>query len=506
MPGTNGTNEAAVPESDLRLLSNLRTLQNILVQRAQFAAQAGVTFDGGRDLYSALGYKRSLTPKDYRERYRRNGVAARIVEALPTSTWRHGGELIEDEDPNVITAFEQAWIDLNLRLRIWQKFKAADVLCGLGRYAVILIGAPGKFDQPLERVKPQDLRYLQPFGEEDVTITKYDAGDESERYGQPHEYTLKRQMIQGTTYQPPTTVQGRTVHWTRVLHVADGVLDDSVFGLCRMERGWNLLDDLEKVSGGGAEAFWRRADAGMQLKLDPSFKADPKHPDELEKVKEQIDEYINGLRRVLTTRGVDINQLSSAVADFSSPVGAIFDQLAASYGIPKRILMGSERGELASSQDQDNYAERVSDRRNDFAAPQVVRQGVDRFIKIGVLPEPKTYDVRWPEIRNLDEVQKATVAGLWADINAKFGATVVTAAEIRDLVLGLEPLVESEAPIVDVPAKVLPLVAAKRRLKFQKQSRLLGKAAIPVQTVEKLREAIRAENLTEVARILGVAA
>jgi hypothetical protein len=29
--------------------------------------------------------------------------------------------------------------------------------------------------------------------------------------------------------------------------------------------------DLEKVVGGGAEAFWRRADRGMQLDLDPTI-------------------------------------------------------------------------------------------------------------------------------------------------------------------------------------------------------------------------------------------
>jgi hypothetical protein len=441
---------ATTDAPELRILANLRTLSTVLEQRGAFAGSAGLTFGGSRDLYRALGYKRVILPRDYRTRYLRNGIAARIVEAAPKSTWRAGGELVEDEDPNTLTDFEQAWDDLNRRLKVWSTFQRTDILCGMGRYAIIVLGAPGDLNTELKQLKAEELLYLSPFSEEDAMITRYETDITSPRFGLPLEYMLRRTNISMTTIQPPSLLPGRPVHWTRVQHIADGLLDDHVFGVPRLERIWNLLDDLEKVVGGGAEAFWKRADAGMQLKLDPTVKADTK---DLEKVKQEIEEYTDGLRRVLTTRGVDITPLSSNVADFGSPVQAIMGQISASTGIPSRILTGSERGELASTQDRANWEERISDRRFDFAGPQVVRPFVDRMIELGVLPEPESYEVRWPDIRSFNDAERAIIAGQWAAINGSFGGIVVTANEIRDRVLGMEPLSPEElappAPPVD---------------------------------------------------------
>jgi hypothetical protein len=441
---------ATTDAPELRILANLRTLSTVLEQRGAFAGGAGLTFGGQRDLYRALGYKRVILPRDYRTRYLRNGIAARIVEAAPKSTWRAGGELVEDEDPNTLTDFEQAWDDLNRRLKVWSTFQRTDILCGMGRYAIIVLGAPGDLNTELKKLKAEELLYLSPFSEEDAMITRYETDIASPRFGLPLEYMLRRTNISMTTIQPPTLLPGRPVHWSRVMHIADGLLDDQVFGVPRLERIWNLLDDLEKVVGGGAEAFWKRADAGMQLKLDPTVKADTK---DLEKVKQEIEEYTDGLRRVLTTRGVDITPLSSNVADFGSPVQAVMGQISASTGIPSRILTGSERGELASTQDRANWEERISDRRFDFAGPQVVRPFVDRMIELGVLPEPEQYEVRWPDIRSFNDAERAIIAGQWAAINGSFGGIVVTANEIRDRVLGMEPLSPEElapaAPPVD---------------------------------------------------------
>jgi hypothetical protein len=443
--------EELVPDSpELRTLANLRTLSTVLQQRNIFAGDAGLTFNGSRDLYRALGYKRVLLPRDYRSRYLRNGIAARIVEAAPKSTWRAGGELVEDEDPDTLTAFEEAWDELNKRLKIWSVFQRTDILCGMGRYAIIVLGAPDDMNAELKKLRPEELMYLSPFSEEDALITRFETDVASPRFGLPVEYMLRRTHISMASIQPPALMPGRPIHWSRVMHVADGLLDDHVYGVPRLERIWNLLDDLEKVVGGGAEAFWKRADAGMQLKLDPTVRADPK---DLDAVKQQIEEYTDGLRRVLTTRGVDITPLSSNVADFSSPVKAIMDQISASTGIPSRILTGSERGELASTQDRANWEERVADRRYEFAGPQVVRPFIDRMIELGVLPEPKTYEVRWPDIRNFNDDERAAIAAKWAEINSKFGGVVVLANEIRDRVLGMQPLTPAElappAPPVD---------------------------------------------------------
>lgn len=426
----------------------MRALTAALVGRARLGGGglASTTFHGKRHLYEALGYPQRITLQEYRAMFHRNAVAGRIVESKPQATWRAGGEVIEDEDPDVETTFETAWRELDERLRIWSVFSRADVLAGMGHYSVILIGAPGKLEEPLEKLNGGPL-YLQPFAEDDARIDQYDLNTESERYGQPLYYALARLTNLSTTSDRlpiPTsaTLSGKRCHFSRVLHVpSDCALDDLVFGLPRLERVWNLLLDLEKVTGGGAEAFWKRADPGMQLELNPDVDFTPADEDKLDA---DLDAYTHGLKRILKTRGIDVNPLTSQVADFRGPASAIFDQLSAGTGIPQRILMGSERGELASSQDTEAWYERITDRRNEFARSFVVRPFVDKLVLLGALPKPAHYDVRWPEMRNLSDSQRAEVATKWSLLNRNANQVVVTAGEIRDRVLGLPALTDAQ--------------------------------------------------------------
>lgn len=450
---------AAASPASAAVAPRMRTARSTEMSRASLAA-GSVTFNGRRDLYEGLGYQRILRPWDYRNRYKRNAVAARIVEALPKSTWRGGGEVIEDEQPDIETPFELAWNDLNKKLSLWSMFQRTDVLAGLGRYAILLIGGGGAVDQPLKSLTVDSLLYLTPYSEEDATITEFEVDSKNVRYGMPLYYSIKRITTSSTATvprlvgvaTPPSlgTNVGQRVHYSRVIHIADGLLDDHVYGQPRLERTWNLLDDLEKVTGGGAEAFWKRADAGLHIDMDPMMELDDEEEEALE---DEIEDYTHGLKRVVKTRGMKMNPLTSGVAGFKDPVDSIISQISAGTGIPQRILMGSERGQLASQQDRDNYSERVFDRRREFAETQVIRPFIDRMIELGVLPEPKDpYEIRWPEIQNLDEVQRADVAVKYATINSTQGEVVVTTDEIRDRILQLPARKEVTSP----PAPTVP--------------------------------------------------
>ena len=48
-----------------------------------FARLMGVTFGGKRDLYEALGYDRQITIEQYRETYRRGGIAKPRISPGP---------------------------------------------------------------------------------------------------------------------------------------------------------------------------------------------------------------------------------------------------------------------------------------------------------------------------------------------------------------------------------------------------------------------------------------
>lgn len=516
----------------MALVADFRTATSAIMDRLRWFRQAGITFDGRRDTYQILGYPRILSNRDYRDRYTRGGVAGRIVDALPNATWRGEVELIEDEKPTTNTPFEQAWEDLDTRLQIQAKLSRVDKLSRLSTYAVLLIGAPGDLDTELPRGGPDNLLYLTPFiggggpvgigdtrrlvlaDDADCTIHTFEIDTKSPRFGQPLTYQLKRISL-------TTTDMGRMVHWTRIIHIAENLLEDEVYGQPALERVWNLLDDLDKVTGGGAEAFWLRANAGLHLNVDKDLavaKAKDGQPDELDKLKQQADDYANQMVRMLRTRGVEINQLGSDVANFLSPADAILTQIAGATSIPKRILTGSEMGELASSQDRDNWKDQVNGRQTGYAGPYIVRPLVARLIEYGYLPSPAkgplAYEVKWPHIQTLTEQEKVEGAKGWATVNQTQGTVVFTDDEIRDKWAGREPLTpaQKKQAIADKAALAV-LRPAPPNAQGAPQA---GKPVAPAapfgrraaeelnQTLRALEEAIESDDIEAIGTLLSL--
>lgn len=407
-------------------------------------AMAGYTFDGKRDVFSAMGYQKVLRVADYRLRYYRNAVAARIVEAFPKASWRGGAELIEDPNDIVIsTKFEKAWHEMVLRLNPWQALLRTDILAGLGTYAGMIIGAKGRSETQLPRgSRPEDLLYFASYAEDELKIESYDESTSSPRYGLPEYYLLTRVQKNRASTQPRAAlaIAGQRIHHSRIIHMADGLLDDRCFGTPRLERVWNLCDDLEKVTGGGSEAFYQRANGGVHLNLDPTVVIDDEERREMEA---QADEYIHGQRKIFRTRGIEVDRLGSDTAVFKQNCDAILAQISAGAGLPMRILTGSESGELASSQDRTNWNERVTDRRKEVCEPYV-RQLVDRLIEFGYLPKPKQYEVDWSTEEDLTEETRTTIAARMCVANqaqaVSSGYILMTSDEIRDRYLNLPPL------------------------------------------------------------------
>jgi hypothetical protein len=211
----------------------------------------------------------------------------------------------------------------------------------------------------------------------------------------------------------------------------------------------NLIDDLDKVTGGGAEAFWLRANAGLHINVDkamglpPPTMNKPTIPgvgkDERSDLRAQAESLQHQLQRVMVTRGVEVTQLSSSVADFKGPADAIITQIAGTKGIPKRILVGSEMGQLASGQDKDNWNTQVQDKRTSWAFPGVVKPLIDRLVDFGYLPKPKEFHVDWPVIEDLTEDEKVKLVLDMANVNKVQEAVVFTEDEMREK-LGLDPI------------------------------------------------------------------
>lgn len=353
------------------------------IGRAQMGAYLGKSYGGNRDIYTALGWPKNIPFDQYYSRYKRDGVASRIVKAAPDATWRKKPTLTDDPD-NSDTAFQNDWNKLVKDQNLYHYLSRVDRISGIGEYGVLLIGLDDNkpLNEPVE--KADNVIYLRPYSQGKATIQTQDKDVNSPRYGKPE------------TYQLSTASQSLAVHWSRLIHIAEGLDEDDVLGTPRLEPVYNLLLCLELVSGSSGEMFWRGAYPGMNYSIDPDSKQSP----DLADATEQIDAYTHGFQRYLKLKGIKVETLKPEIKSPKEFVQVLTMLIAAAKGMPQRILTGSERGDLASTQDEKAWSDSVDVRRTDYAEPVIIRPLADRLIEFGVLSEPKNneYVVDWPDI------------------------------------------------------------------------------------------------------------
>jgi hypothetical protein len=200
----------------------------------------------------------------------------------------------------------------------------------------------------------------------------------------------------------------------------------------------NYLMDLDKLVGGSAEMFWQGAFPGFAFKLDAGATAETQ---DLDDVKDQIFNFIHKFQRWLRLQGIDVQSLAPQVADPGPHVAAQVDMISAATGLPKRILLGSERGELASSEDKDNWADQTKDRQSNICEPVILRPFIDRMMFAGVLPEVE-YVIQWPDPSAPDDAARAEVGSkramsLAAYVNALGSDRIIPPEAVPEVLLGM---------------------------------------------------------------------
>jgi len=400
----------------MNMMESLRSMASVLTERASLAARMGKSFGTNRDLYAALGYTKFPTFDDYYSKYIRQDIAKAIVEALPNACWRKKPIVTElNSDPGKLTKFEEEWNTLIKDFSVWHYLTRADRIAGIGQYGVMLIGyQDGKeLREPVENAS--ELLYLRPYNENNAEISTWVEDSKDPRYGKPETYKLR---IRTALSNKSTSTSNVLVHHSRVIHIAEGLTDDDILGTPRLRPVLNRLNDLDLVAGGSAEMFWRGAFPGYGFKQDADATMDPQDMDDLE---DEIQKYMHNLERFIRLKGISVENLTTQVADPSNHVSVLVDLISAATRIPKRILMGSERGELASSQDERSWDNRVDERRRDFCEPMILRPFIDDLISAGVLSSPaEEYVIVWPDISVPTEKETAEVVKIKTEAFAKY--------------------------------------------------------------------------------------
>lgn len=376
-----------------------------LINRAALAARLGYQYGGDRDVYQALGYPDTISYSDYAARYGRQDIARAIINRPVSYTWKGQFRITEAGDDEE-TKFEKEWMDLYQRLGLKNKFVRLDKLSSIGNYGVLLLGFDdvrnkNDYEKPIEG-GGHKLFYVKPLGEGNAQVANYETRTAEERYGLPKIYDIH---IQQPGYS--ANVSTLKAHYSRVIHIVPELMESEIEGEPVLRSVWNRLIDLEKLVGASAEMFWRGARPGYIGKLPPDKGLDTDTEDALQ---DRMDEFDHNLRRWLLT-DMDVQPLASQVSNPKDHVDVQIQMISAITGIPKRILTGSERGELSSEQDLTSWYSMIQMRREEHAEPNIIRPFVDKMIEYGVLSEPQTgeYAVEWEDLFAASDKEQAEI-------------------------------------------------------------------------------------------------
>lgn len=432
-----------------------------MMYRMAYAVGLGQGFNGARNYYATFGY--NLTPKhsDFVAKYLRQDIATRVIKAPVDALWT--------DFPTVDggSRFTKAWNTLVYEQDVYKWLRQADIFAGLGMYSILLIGFDDgrALDQPVNTSRTNKVTFLQPYLEGSVEIDAIEVDSSNPRYGLPTRYkvTPGYSLIRTATVMANKSPAPFIVHYSRVLHLADNALENAVVGHSRLEPIYNVLDDILKVVGGASETYWLTSNRGMQVDVDKDLELEEEDADNLAA---EIDEYSNGLRRVMRTRGVKINSLGSDVADPRGVFNALIALLSSNTGIPQRVLMGAEAGQLASQQDRANWAVQVAQRIKNWGEPTVIKPFIQTLTSANALPSPtKEISYVWPEPFKMNPLERGQTSAQQArsitnvsramDTAQKMGVDLISVEEAREMTApGENLLVLSGTPTGKFPPKL----------------------------------------------------
>lgn len=449
-----------------------------------------------RDIDAECGHPVYITPADYWKKFDRGDVAYRIVSIHADECFKDRPLIFETEDPETNTDFEREFDALDDEVHLLSVLQRADILSGVGRFGVILLGLDDGKDlseavpgfengmpdfkvpdgetvekdeeeeepkvNPTNNAEPPEpgkdprirrLLYLRTFDESMVTIKELEKDPKNPRFGQPKLYVIQfwdesaeNATVGGVNMiQPPPPASGintkpeisstrttLTVHWSRIIHLADNRLRDEIFGTPRLKKVFNAMLNLHKVAAGSAEMFWKQAKGGLSLETLPSD--EPVEVDK-EATKDELEAFYEGLKPYLVLEGMTAKQLAPAVADPTPHGDFQIKLMCCAIGCPMRVFLGSEQAQLASGQDMKSWNERLQKRREEYLSPYVIRPTVDRLILLGVLPFPKgdeedeplpgrklrpSYTIHWNDLNTPTEQERADRAAKLTDAMAKY--------------------------------------------------------------------------------------
>lgn len=431
-------------------------LQHYSSIRTMLSSVMGRQYKGKRNLYEALGYpvEEELDYTYYYAKYQRQDIASAVIDRPADKTWTGVIQLLEENTIPTDSELSKAWHLLDKKFKTKPLLKKLDKMASLGTFALLLFGFDDvKEDKDFKRAVGGEVKllYLKAIAEDSVKVLKWEENASNPRYGKPKIY----QIITSKPGNLGNTSQ-MEIHHSRVIHVNTESLESDIYGRPDLHPIINRLVDIEKVLGGDAEMFWRGARPGYTALAKDDYSMGP---EEIEKLEAELTKYEHDIRRFITAQGVDIKALEQQVADPTAHLDVQLQAISAQTGIPKRILIGSERGELSSAQDKNEWLALIQTRQTEHAEPVILRPFIDKCMEHSILPKT-VYSVLWVDIFAPSEKDKVEIGKRRAEA-VKIYSDSINASEILSpslagkLLFGMtkEQILEMEQAMVSLESE-----------------------------------------------------
>lgn len=403
---------------------------NAINNATTLRSQSGThSFDRRRDINEECGFPEDneLTPERMKRLYERDALAARIVEVWPKECWKVQPEIYEIEDGTITTAFEQGVQSLGASLvsepgyykeeegnSINEYLLRADIMCGIGRYGVILLGLDDKKDlsepyvpNPNDVGNIQQLLFIRVFDESLAQISQRQVDKAQPRFGAPTLYNI--------TFDNPDdmgalgtvgTQLSSNVHWTRIIHVVDNISSNEIVGQYRCKPVINDILTAQKSRWGSGEMFINGASPKLSFETHPQLGGDviinkPRMKDEIEKT-------LRGLQQFWLLSGMTAKTIAPVAVDPKPFTDIAIQSICIKMGMPVPIFVGYEVGENAGTMNTVEWNKRIKERQTRQVTPRLICPFYNRLINLGIIAIPKQgYKVYWPDISTDTDKDKA---------------------------------------------------------------------------------------------------
>jgi hypothetical protein len=366
------------------------------------------------------GYPDSLHFGHFYNMYKRNGMAKASVRQTVLKTWQDNPAFWESDDSEETTLEKEIRQRLD-DLRFWQRVAEVDKRSLVGGYAgfILRLADSKRFKEPVDRVGGglDGLVEIIPAWAGQLEVSTWDTDETSETYGEPTMFSFNEASV-GADVNKTRSFE---VHPARVIVWSE---DGTVHPDSALEAGYNDLLDLQKISGAGGEGFWKNAKRGLAFEIDKETQMQAMADsmgvpiaEVADKLGEAAEDFNKGFDSSLLLQGMKVDTVAVTMPSPEHFHAVSLMGFAASMTIPVKILVGSQTGERASTEDADAWSQTNMARRSGTVIP-TLRLFIERLERFGILPE-RDWVINWSDLTENSASAKADLANKMADTNNK---------------------------------------------------------------------------------------